>query len=298
MIIQIYEKYSMPVIFVHTQTYSIGQSQTCKKGTKKYLKEIYTNETDVKSHLKNYINILARKDNKGNEEEDDDTIQDCSNNNMEPFGLDDLEKLSRKEIQTKGFNSSYYEYIKEDIKPIIINGAFRLFFTEKKLSNLTITVTNNIEKYLNEISDLINDEEFNLPNEIKNENNKILYILYEHFLKVKEDIKKECFKYLEINNLKNKYDKIIENYYGNKSSKYKKEMCYESFYKKVEDLMYNNLNKKSDEIINMLINLSFNFYVIENIKSGIEEQFSGIEEKIINKIYQKLIDNIESNKHY
>ena len=75
-------------------------------------------------------------------------------------------------------------------------------------------------------------------------------------------------------------------------------MCYKSFYKKVEDLMYNNLNKKSDEIINILINLSFNFYVIENIKSGIEEQFSGIEEKIINKIYQKLFDNLESNNHY
>ena len=52
---------------------------------------------------------------------------------MEPFGLDDLEKISRKVIQTKGFKSSYYEYIKEDIKPIIINGAFRLFFTEKKI---------------------------------------------------------------------------------------------------------------------------------------------------------------------
>ena len=75
-------------------------------------------------------------------------------------------------------------------------------------------------------------------------------------------------------------------------------MCYKSFYKKVEDLMYNNLNKKSDEIINILIKLSFNFYVIENIKSGIEEQFSGIEEKIINKIYQKLFDNLESNNHY
>ena len=131
-LIQIYQKYSMPIIFVHTQTYSIGQSQTCKKGIKKYLKEIYQNESDIKSHLQNYINVLARKDNKDNEEdEDDDPIQDCSNNNMEPFGLDDLEKISRKEIQTKGFKSSYYEYIKEDIKPIIINGAFRLFFTEK-----------------------------------------------------------------------------------------------------------------------------------------------------------------------
>ena len=163
---------------------------------------------------------------------------------------------------------------------------------------MTIPVTNNIEKYLNEISDLINDEEFNLPNEIKNENDKILRILYDHFLKVKEDIKEELFKFLEINNLKNKYDKSVENYYGNKSSKYKKEMCYKSFYKKVEDLMYNNLKKISDEIINILINLSFNFYVIENIKSGIEEQFSGIEEKIINKIYQKLFDNLESNNHY
>ena len=131
-LIQIYQKYSMPIIFVHTQTYSIGQSQTCKKGIKKYLKEIYQNESDIKSHLQNYINVLARKDDKDNEEdEDDDPIQDCSNNNMEPFGLDDLEKISRKEIQTKGFKSSYYEYIKEDIKPIIINGAFRLFFTEK-----------------------------------------------------------------------------------------------------------------------------------------------------------------------
>ena len=44
----------------------------------------------------------------------------------EAFGLDKLEQLSQKEIETKGLKSSYFEYIKNDIIPILINGVFNL----------------------------------------------------------------------------------------------------------------------------------------------------------------------------
>ena len=175
-LINIYSKYSIPIIFVHTQTYSISQSKICKKGIKKYLNEIFVKEEDVKFHLNNYVNVLARGDNKiGDDEEEEDNIilKDCINNNIKPFGLDKLEEISRKEIREKGFKSCYYEYIREEIKPILINGAFRLFFTENNLNILAKTAINDLKNYINITLELFNDEQLNLSKMIKERNKKI-----------------------------------------------------------------------------------------------------------------------------
>ena len=65
-LLEVYTTYSIPIIFVHTQTYSKRQSNTCKSGVEKYLQEIYKNDNNkVQEHLNNYIiqgNILARED--------------------------------------------------------------------------------------------------------------------------------------------------------------------------------------------------------------------------------------------
>ena len=296
-LITIYNKYSIPIIFVHTQTYSISQSKTCKKGIKKYLGEIYKNESDIKSHLNNYINILAREDSKiedDEEEDEDNKIKDCINNNIKSFGLDKLENISRKEIKTKGLKSSYYEYIREEIKPMLINGAFKLFFTDNNIKVLADMAIKDLKKYINTTLDLFNDEQLNLSDIIKERNKKSLNNLYESFQKIKENLKDNLKDCLSIKKLKDKYDKNVGKIYDFKSSNYKNNMNYDIFCKNVEELIYNNINKNSDKILEILANLSFNNYVIENIKLGIEEHFLDIEEKIINKIYKEIFESFDS----
>ena len=294
-LISIYNKYSMPIIFVHTQTYSVSQSKTCKKGIKKYLSEIYSNELDVKSHLKNYVNILAREDSKDEEDDDEEEYKkDCMNSNsIKSFGLDELEKISRKEIQAKGLKSSYYEFIKQEIKPILINGAFRLFFTDNTLKILSSKAIKDINNYINTTLDLLDDKQLNLSKTIKERNKKSLYNLFDSFKKIKEDIINHFSDYLTINNLKDKYANNIEKVYNFKSENYKRNMDYHTYYKKIEELIFNKISKNSNEILYILTNLSFNNYVIQNIKLGIEEHFSDIEEKIINKIYQELFESFD-----
>jgi len=64
-LLNIYTTYTIPIIYIHTQTYSKKQSKTCKLGIEKYLNEIYNNDkTKVEQQLNNYINILARGDEK------------------------------------------------------------------------------------------------------------------------------------------------------------------------------------------------------------------------------------------
>ena len=47
----------------------------------------------------------------------------------EAFGLEELEELSQKEIEVKRIKSSYFEFIKQEIIPILINGVFNLIFS-------------------------------------------------------------------------------------------------------------------------------------------------------------------------
>ena len=97
-------------------------------GIEKYLNEIYNNDkSKTEEQLKNYISILAR----GDEDEE-----------KEAFDLEELEELSQKEIEAKGIKSSYFEFIKQDIIPILIN--FNLIFTENNIKNLI----NNSKKVL------------------------------------------------------------------------------------------------------------------------------------------------------
>ena len=165
-LLEIYSTYSIPIIFVHTQTYSKKQSSTCKKGIEKYLKEIYKNDNEVEEYLKNYINILAR----GDEDEE-----------KEAFGLDDLEKLTKKEIQIKGIKSAYFELIKRDISPILINGAFNLIFTEKNIKVLSNNALNSLEKFIKSLMSLLNDERLGLSENIKKENKITVDKFYEIF---------------------------------------------------------------------------------------------------------------------
>lgn len=87
-------------------------------------------------------NILAR----GDEEEE-----------REAFGLNELEKLTLKEIELKGLKSSYFEYLKQDIIPILINGVFTLIFNDDNIKNLVNHSKESLEKFLNNLENIINN---------------------------------------------------------------------------------------------------------------------------------------------
>ena len=280
-LLNIYTTYTIPIIYIHTQTYSIGQSETCKKGIEKYLNEIYNNDkTKVEQQLNNYINILAR----GDEEEDE-----------EAFGLDELEKLSQKEIEEKGLKSSYFEYIKQDIIPILINGVFNLIFTEFNIKKLTKNSMESIEKFLETMLSIVNSDKLGLSQDIKDKNKNSLINICECFKNIRDKLKEDLMDLLEIQKLKKDYQDYIKSVYEEKPDYYKKEMTYEKFCKNVENLIYDNFAHNKKEIINNIINQGFIFYIFEVIKSGINEQFKESEEKILNEIYTEIFKELNKN---
>ena len=77
--------------------------------------------------------------------------------------------------------------------------------------------------------------------------------------------------------------------------KISKKITYENFCDKVEDLIYGNMASKKEEIINNFLNTGFSSFIIQIIKTGINEQFKSCEEKIINEIYIQIFDELKNN---
>ena len=213
----------------------------------------------------------------------------------EAFGLDKLEQLSQKEIETKGLKSSYFEYIKNDIIPILINGVFNLIFTEYNIKTLKIESMKSIEKFLNAILNIVNSDNLGLLQDVKDKNKNSLQSICDCFKNIRDNLKDNLMNLLEFKNLKNNYQDFIKNVYDRKSDAYKKEMSYEKFCQYVENLIYNNISHNKNEIINNIINHGFIFFILEVIKSGINEQFKDSEEKILNEIYTEIFKELNKN---
>ena len=279
-LLNVYKSYSIPIIFVHTQTFSKKLSKTCKKGLEKYLLKIYKEDiTKVNEYLDNYIDVLAR----GDEDEE-----------KEAFGLNELEELSRKEIEIKGFKSSYYEFIKNDIIPILINGIFNLIFSEYNLQKLTENVTQDISKYFDIIINILNDEKLGLTPEIKEKNKIALTKLYNSFTNAKNHISDDMKKKLTLSNLIEDNQEFVNEVYEKKSQDYKNKINYDDFTKKVEELIYSHLVDNQEKTINSTLNHAFNLYIIQIMKEGIKAQFHEKEEVILNEIYSELFKNIKN----
>ena len=279
-LLSIYTTYTIPIIYIHTQTYSNKQSNTCKKGITKYLNEIFKNdEQKVNEQLNNYISILAR----GDEEE-----------GKEAFGLEELEKISQKEIETKGIKSSYYEYIKQFIIPILINGVFNLIFTDYNIKVLTDNSKESLEKFLQKMLSIVNNDKLGLSQEVKNKNKESLTKLCNCFKNLRDELKDELMSLLEMSKLKSDNQQFIKDLYDNRSEYYKKDMTYKKFCECVEGLIYDNFANNKKQIINNILNHGFIFFNLEIIKEGIKEQFKEIEEKILSEIYTKIFK--EKNK--
>jgi len=239
-LLEIYTSFSIPIIFVHTQTYNVEQSKTCKKGIKKYITEIYKNDEEkIKAQLKNYVNVLARGskvNEKGKNEDDDDDDEEEEEikvKPIEPFGLDKLETITKKEIEIKGFKSAYYEFIKKDIIPILINGVFNLIFTENNIKNMTDNAKEDLDKYLNIISKILGDEKLGLTSEIINNNEKCLKKVYESFKNIRNTLKNDLIDLLKMDKLISDNKDLVKEVYENKSETYKKSMNFNTFSKNV-----------------------------------------------------------------
>ena len=148
--------------------------------------------------------------------------------------------------------------------------------------------------------DIINDDKLGLSDVEKNENEDSLNSIYDYFKKIKDEIKDSKKDILDTNYLKEKYKDNIKMFYESKSNQYKQQMDYETYKSYIEDLIYYNLNKKSHEILNNIINLGFNIEILEKIKSSIREKFSKIEEEFITEIYNNLliVKNEELKNNY
>ena len=290
-LLKIYTNYSIPIIYVHTQTFSKSQSKICKKGINKYLKEIYNgDEVKVKEQLNNYIDVLARS-NVDNDEDEEDEEEDEKEPKVKAFGLDKLEIISKKEIEIKGFKSSYNEFIKRTIIPILINGIFTIIFTDHNIDKLTSKSLKDLNEYLKELLDIINDDKLKLSEEIKNNNEESLKKLYNSFNDNKNDIIDELKNSLTIDNLKKENESLFKQVYDEKSENYKSEMNYNDFCSNLENLILDNLSSNKTKVINNLINIHFNDSVIEIIKEGIQEQFKEKEEQVLQEIYSELFKN-------
>ena len=279
-LLNIYTTYTIPIIYIHTQTYSKKQSNTCKLGIEKYLNEIYKNDRKkVQQQLNNYINILAR----GDEEEE-----------REAFGLVELEKLSQKEIEIKGIKSSYFEYIKQDIIPILINGVFNLIFTEYNIEQLRNS-RKSLENLLNTMLSIVNNDKLGLSEDIKSKNKESLFKLCNSFKNLRNDLKDNLMESLTMSKLKNDNLDFIKDVYDNRNESYKKEISFQEFCELVEDLIYDNFINNKKEIINNFLNYGFIFFNLEIIKEGIKEQFKEIEVKILSEIYTEIFKVLNKN---
>ena len=281
-LLNIYTTYSIPIIIVHTQTYSLRQSETCKKGLEKYLNKIYNNDrSKFQQIMDNYINILARRDEE-----------------KEAYGLKELENLSQKEIESKGIKSSFCEFIKQGILPILINGVFKLIFTPFNIEKLREKSIQNLENYLKTILEIVNNDNLGLQQEVKNDNENSINKIYEYFKNNRENIKKDLLDLLSMENLKKNFKDNVNEIYEKKSMEYKNKNDKQKYIEQVEKHIYDNLAHNKDEIINNLLNLEFNNFIIQIIKDGIKEQFKEEEKKILNEIYTEIFKELNKNSNY
>ena len=272
-IVNLCTEHKIPLVFVHTQTYSEDESKKCKKELEKYLNEVYNDEKEkVRNMMKNYIDVLAI----GEEEEE-----------IEEFGMDTLEKETKKQIEEIGLKSSYYELIKKEIMTILINGSFNIIF-KNKIQKFAKKAQEDQEKYLEELIKAINNDNLNLSDEIKENNVQSLKNVYNSFKEIKDNMKNELKAILKFENLKTENENFVKEVYEQKTKKYKEKYSYEKFVQKVEKLIYDNISNKKKELINNTINNSFNLLVMQIVKESIKDQFQEKEEEIINEIYKEL----------
>ena len=75
--------------------------------------------------------------------------------------------MTKKEIKERGLKSAYFELIKKDIYPILINAVFNLVFSDNNLKKLKEDAMENLDKYLIKIKDILINDNLGLNEETK-----------------------------------------------------------------------------------------------------------------------------------
>lgn len=176
-----------------------------------------------------------------------------------------------------------------------MNGAFNLVFTEYNLNRLISKSLKNLDKYLEEVLLIINDDSLGLDENVKKENKENLYKLYGYFKDEKNNLKDDLEDLLTIKKLKKNNQEFIKEVYNSRSEEYKKKMDFKQFSKKVDNLIYDNISNESKKIVNNIMNIGFNDFVIQIIKEGIEVQLKQMKKNVIIQIYSELFKENENN---
>ena len=113
---------------------------------------------------------------------------------------------------------------------------------------------------------IIEDNELNLTEDIKNNNRKSIEMIHDSFKKVKDIIGIDLEDLLSMDKLKKENGEILKIAYDLKSEEYKNKMSFEKYCKNVEDIIYKNISKNAKENINNMMNIFFNMYVMKIIK--------------------------------
>ena len=267
-LLNVYDICEVPIIFVHfNKKYSEYKSNICREEIEKYLNEIYSkDEAKVNNLSHNYINIYLS----GNE------------NNSNSFGLDDLENTSVNNIK----NNLFYKKMQD----ILTNGIFDLLFPIFIVKNIAKCILENLDNKTNTLLNIINDDEFDLNYETKENNQVSIVQIFCYIEDIKITLINDLKKELDIEKLKSNRQEIINKYYYEKSKEYKDKININKFNQNVNSFIYKELNSHSDELINNIINLSLHLFIIQKIKESIKEQYQDYQKQIINEIYNKLFN--------
>ena len=184
--------------------------------------------------------------------------------------------------------SSYFECIKQEIMPILINGAFEIIFTDENMKQLYNNASEDLNLFVKKLITIMEDKELNLTENIKINNRKSINIIHDSFKKLKDIIRVDLEHLLSIDKLKIENIEDLKKIYEMKSEYYKKKINFERYCENVENIIYKSISNNAKEIINNMLNIFFNKYVMEKIKEGVIEKFRNIEKKVINEIYSEL----------
>ena len=181
-LLNICKTYNIPIIFIHTRTCANNQNI---KYVEEYLTELKDKDKIIEKQ--NYVEILARDEDK---------------EGKKAFGLKDLERMTLKHIEVKGFKSSYFEYISGKVITILINSVFHLIFTNDNIDLLTNKARENLKDFINAINNMINDDKFGLDFEAKKKNSTVLFNLYKIILDSQKSLENELKNLINLQYLK------------------------------------------------------------------------------------------------
>lgn len=194
------------------------------------LKEKNVEKEKIEDLLKNYIDVLARDDevilNNNDNEEEEEEKEEIKTFKIKANGLKKLEKITRKEIEKKGLKSAYFECIKQEIMPILINGAFEIVFTEENMKQLYNNASKDLNKFVENLIEIMEDKELNLSEEIKDNNRKSIKMIHDSFEKVKNIVRIDLEHYLSMDKLKIENEEYLKIAYEMKSEEYKNRINY------------------------------------------------------------------------